>query len=211
MGETRGPALLLENRHTGERLAISRITSGNDVWFALDGQLPPHREGPPLHIHFVEDEEGRVTAGTLSVLLDGRRLTVRPGESAVLPRGVPHRWWNEGDEPLAFSGIIRPAVDLDRYLQAVFEVVNAGPPGRPPLFYMAHAALRHRHTQAVLLMPQPIQAALFRVIVALGTLLGRYRGDDWPGCPSRCTGAASPSDADVRHTSAEKEVSRSAV
>jgi hypothetical protein len=100
----------------------------------------------------MEDEEGRVTAGTLSVLLDGRRLTVRPGESAVLPRGVPHRWWNEGDEPLTFSAIARPAVDLDRYLQAVFEVVNAGPAGRPPLFYMAHVALQHRHTQAVLLM-----------------------------------------------------------
>ena len=80
MARMRGPALLLENHHTGERLAISRIRNGNDVWFALDGHLPPHREGPPLHIHFVEDEEGRVTAGTLSVLLDGRKLTVRGRE-----------------------------------------------------------------------------------------------------------------------------------
>jgi mannose-6-phosphate isomerase-like protein (cupin superfamily) len=192
MAETRGQPLLLENRHTGERLAISRVRSGDDVWFTLDGTLPPHREGPPLHIHFAEDEEGRVISGTLSVLLDGRRLTVGRGESAVLPRGLAHRWWNEGDEPLAFSGITRPAVDFDRYLQAVFEVVNAGPAGRPPLFYMAHIALRHRHTQRVLLMPGPIQAMVFRVVVALGTLLGRYRGDAWPGCPSRCTGAPSP-------------------
>ena len=41
----------------------------------------------------------------------------------------------------------------------------------------------------MLLMPRPIQAVLFRVIVTVGTLLGRYRGDDWPGCPSRCLGA----------------------
>jgi hypothetical protein len=40
-------------------------------------------------------------------------------------------------------------VDLDRYLQAVFEVMNAGPEGRPSLFYIAHAALRHRDTQAM--------------------------------------------------------------
>jgi mannose-6-phosphate isomerase-like protein (cupin superfamily) len=189
MVEARGPALLLENRHTGERLAISRVRKGDEAWFLLEGQLPPHREGPPLHIHFSEDEEGRVKSGTLSVLLDGRRFTAGPGESAVLPRGLAHRWWNESDEPLEFSGITRPAVDFDRYLQAVFEVVNAGPPGRPPLFYMAHVALRHRQTQAVLLMPRLLQAVLFRVVVALGTVMGRYRGDDWPGCPSRCTGA----------------------
>ena len=78
-----------------------------------------------------------------------------PGESLLLPRGVPHRWWNEGDEPLAFEGFTHPAVDLDRYLQAVFDIVNAGPPGRPSLFYLAHLALRHQRTQAVLVMPLP--------------------------------------------------------
>ncbi len=89
------------------------------------------------------------------------------------------------------KGVARPAADLDRYLQGVFEVMNAGPPGRPPLFYMAHVSLRHRRTQTVLLMPAPLQAVLFRVIVALGTVLGRYRGRDWPGSPAHCTGAPS--------------------
>jgi hypothetical protein len=88
-----------------------------------------------------------------------------------------------------FEGYARPVVDLDRFIQALFEVINAGSEGRPPLFYMAHALLRHRHTQTTLIMPRPIQAALFRVIVTVGTLLGRYRGDGWPGCPSRCVGA----------------------
>src|SRR5438128_611194 len=65
------------------------------------------------------------------------------------------------------------------------QVSTAGPPGRPPLFYLAHVALRHRRTQAVLVMPPPIQAVLFRVVVAMGTVLGKYRGTRWPGCPSR--------------------------
>jgi hypothetical protein len=86
-------------------------------------------------------------------------------------------------------GLAAPVVDLDRYLQAVFEIMNAGPEGRPTLFYMAHAALRHRHTQAVLIMPRPVQAVQFRVLVAVGTVLGHYRGTDGPGCPARCSGA----------------------
>jgi len=180
--------LILENRHTGERLEISRILDGGEECFRLKGSLPPKRQGPPLHMHLAEDEEGTVLRGVLSVLVGGRRLEVAAGETAELPRGVPHRWWNDGDEILEFDGVARPAVDLDRYLQAVFEVMNAGPADRPPLFYMAHVALRHRHTQAALLMPRPIQGLLFRLTVALGTLLGRYRGDEWPGSPVRCRG-----------------------
>ena len=183
------PPLILENRHTGERLALRRVARGTEVWLELKGSLPAGRQGPPMHVHFAEDEEGRIKSGTLSAVIEGRELTARPGESTSIPKGAAHRWWNAGNEPLVFEGYARPVVDLDRYLQAVFDVMNAGPDGRPPLFYLAHVALRHRRTQAVLIMPKPIQAALFRVLVAIGSLLGRYRGDDWPGAPSRCLGA----------------------
>jgi mannose-6-phosphate isomerase-like protein (cupin superfamily) len=190
MGEMNVQSLTLENRHTGERLFLRRVRRGDEVWLELNGSLPPHREGPAMHVHFMEDEDGKVQSGTLSAVINGRQLTVGPGEAILIPRGAVHRWWNAGNEPLEFGGYVKPVVDLDRYLQAVFEIINAGPDGRrPPLFYIAHAALRHRHTQAVVLMPRPIQAVLFRVIVAIGTVLGRYRGDDWPGCPSRCPGA----------------------
>jgi mannose-6-phosphate isomerase-like protein (cupin superfamily) len=182
-------SLVLENRHTGERLALRRIDSGDTVWLELKGSLPPHCLGPPMHIHFAEDEEVLVVAGTLSASVNGHTVTVRTGETTALPRGFAHRWWNDSDEPLMLEGSAKPVVDLDRHLQAIFEVLNAGPDGRPSLFYMAHAVLRHRHTQAVLVLPRPIQNVVFRVVVAIGTLLGRYRGDDWPGCPSRCTGA----------------------
>jgi hypothetical protein len=114
-------------------------------------------------------------------VIDGHRITAGPGESTSIPHGLAHRWWNEGDERLVFEGHARPVVDLDRYLQAVFEIMNSGPAGRPPLFYLAHVALRHRRTQGVLIMPRPVQAVLFRLLVALGTVLGRYRGNHWPG------------------------------
>ena len=137
----------------------------------------------------MEDEQGTVQSGVLSAVVDGRRIDAGPGDAVQLPRGSAHRWWNESDEPLEFIGYACPVIDLDRYLQAVFEVANAGPPNRPSLIYMAHAMRRHRRTQAVLLMPRPIQAVVFRLAVVVGTVLGRYRGTGWPGCPDRCAGA----------------------
>jgi hypothetical protein len=130
-----------------------------------------------------------VVAGTLSAEIDGRQIQVATGGAGTFPAGSAHRWWNDGVELLRFEGIAAPALDLDRYLQAVFEVLNSGEPERPSLFYMVHAAWRHRHTQVVLFAPRAVQMILVPVLVMLGTLLGRYRGADWPGSPSRCTGA----------------------
>jgi mannose-6-phosphate isomerase-like protein (cupin superfamily) len=178
--------VFLQNRHTGEQLELRRVARDGQIWVALRGRLPPHRQGPPLHVHYQEVEEGQVMAGTLSAVLNGRQLQVGVGETASFPAGSVHRWWNDGEETLVFEGHARPAVDLDLYLQAVFDVLNSGTSDRPPLFYMAHVVWRHRRTQAVLLLPRPIQAVVLPVIVLIGTILGRYRGTNWPGSPARC-------------------------
>jgi mannose-6-phosphate isomerase-like protein (cupin superfamily) len=187
----------LHNRHTGEKLALRRLRRDGQIWLELKGSLPPHREGPPLHVHYEETEEGTVVAGTLSAELDGRRIRVGAGETATFPVGSVHRWWNDGDDTLVVEGVVKPAVDLDVYLQAVFEVLNSGPAERPPLFYIAHVAWRHRRTQGLRIAPPWIQAIVLPAIVLVGTVLGRYRGTDWPGCPDRFTHAALVSDGDV--------------
>ncbi len=181
--------LVLENRHTGEKLALRRVMRDGVLSLELKGSLPPRNEGPPLHIHHVELEDGVVIAGTLGAILNGQRLRLTAGQRAQFPAGAAHRWWNDGDGMLVFEGYSRPLADLDRYLQAAFEVLNAGRPGRPPLFYMAHLAWRHRHTQTVLFAPRWLQSVLVPTVVLIGTMLGRYRGSDWPGCPTRCTDA----------------------
>src|SRR6188768_2273449 len=181
--------LVLHNRHTGERLELRRIIRDGQTCLSLQGSLPPHRQGPPRHIHFAEFEEGRVISGTLSAEVDGQVLSIPAGGSATFPAGAAHRWWNDRDEVLVAHGIVRPVVDLDVYLSAVFEVLNSGPADRPPLFYMAHVAWRHRRTQCVLFMPRALQTFVLPLIVFVGTLLGRYRGTDWPGSPSRCVAA----------------------
>jgi mannose-6-phosphate isomerase-like protein (cupin superfamily) len=182
------PTLRLENRHTGEILELSRFLENGVECVRLVGSSPAGSEGPPLHIHFQEDEDGTVRKGVLHAIVGDRQIEARAGESIHLPKGLPHRWWNGGDVTLEFDGAARPNADVDKYLQAAFEIANAGPAGRPSLFYFAHLALRHRRTQQVLVIPPAVQAVLFPLVVALGTVLGKYRGTDWPGCPTRCTG-----------------------
>jgi len=49
----------------------------------------------------------------------------------------------------------------------------------------------------VLFAPRWVQTFLLPVVVLLGTVLGRYRGTEWPGCPARCTEAPLASDGTV--------------
>jgi quercetin dioxygenase-like cupin family protein len=182
--------LSIANRHTGETLRIrrERDASGQIILIVV-GSLPPGTHGPPPHIHLQEREEGVVQAGTLGARIGDDTLVVQTGGSAAFPAGVVHSWWNSGVTLLEFNGRVIPAVDLDQFLQALFAVLNAGTTNRPSIFYLAHVLWRHRHTQAIVKPPLAIQRILFPVVLLIGRLLGKYKGQDWPGCPEACTGA----------------------
>ena len=166
-----------------------REASGS-VYLTLEGSLPSGGKGPPLHKHIMEVEEGVVTSGTLGAIVDGKKIVVAAGGSGSFPNGIVHSWWNEGEDTLLFNGRATPVVDLDNFLQALFAVINSGAVGkRPPMFYLAHVLWRHRHTQVIVVPPVAVQRIVFPVVLLVGHLLGKYRGNDWPGSPSSCPGA----------------------
>jgi quercetin dioxygenase-like cupin family protein len=182
--------LKLQNRHTGEILYLRRVrgVDGQTV-LTIDGSLPPRASGPPRHVHFHQREEGTVRAGSLGARVGREKIVVPAGGSAAFPAGVVHNWWNTGDDLLEFVGRAVPAADLDRFLQAIFAVLNASSTGRPSIFYMAHVLWRHRRTQALVSPPRTIQQIVFPLVLLVGRVLGKYDGTGWPGSPASCTGA----------------------
>lgn len=182
--------LRLENRHTGEILRMRRMRdTDGQILLTIEGSLPPRMTGPPLHVHFHQREEGVVNAGALGARIGNEKIVVSVGGTAVFPAGVVHNWWNAGENLLELSGRVIPAVDLDHYLQALFAVLNASAAGRPSIFYLAHVLWRHRHTQAVMVPPPAIQRLVLPLVLLVGRILGKYRGENWPGSPESCTGA----------------------
>ena len=62
-----------------------------------------------MHTHRNEDEYSYVLEGRLGVQLGDEVLEAGPGELVFKPRGVPHAFWNAGDEPLRLLELISPA------------------------------------------------------------------------------------------------------
>jgi len=180
----------LENRNNGKILRMCRVRDAQgQIALILDGSMPPRRGGPPLHVHFHENEEIIVKAGPLGAQIGTEKIIVPAGGTVVMSAGVLHRWWNAGDDLLELSGKAIPAVDLDRFLQALFAVLNASSNGRPSIFHMAHVLWRHRQTQLLSVPPPAVQRIVFPVILLIGRILGKYRGSSWPGAPESCPGA----------------------
>jgi mannose-6-phosphate isomerase-like protein (cupin superfamily) len=71
--------------------------------FAMPGQF-----GPPLHVHRAEDELLQILEGTIRIVCGDTDVVVGPGGFAYLPRGVPHTFWVQGDQPARMLAIFTP-------------------------------------------------------------------------------------------------------
>jgi hypothetical protein len=62
-----------------------------------------------MHAHEREDEYSFVLAGRIGAQIGDEVVEAGPGELVLKPRGVPHAFWNPGDEEARLLEIISPA------------------------------------------------------------------------------------------------------
>jgi mannose-6-phosphate isomerase-like protein (cupin superfamily) len=69
----------------------------------LKVSLEPLAAGPPEHIHQDFDEYFVVEKGTLSLLINGEKRILRAGESILIPKGTPHKPFNETNQTVVLN------------------------------------------------------------------------------------------------------------
>ncbi len=88
----------------------------------------PPGETTPLHVHHREDETFYVLEGSVTIEVDGAATTLGPGDLAVGPRDVPHRY-TAGPEGCRMLFICTPG-GFEDFVLATSE--PAAGPGLPP-------------------------------------------------------------------------------
>ena len=86
--------------------------------------VPPGLGGPPTHIHTREDELFICTHGRVAVELDGVKHILEQACSLLMPRGVPHMFYNPFDVETRIVAVVSPP-GLENYYQALSQL----PPG----------------------------------------------------------------------------------
>lgn len=63
-----------------------------------------------MHIHSV-DQIFYILQGTMSVEIEGKQFDCDPGSIIIFPAGIPHRNWNNGNEPTVHLAFNTPLPD----------------------------------------------------------------------------------------------------
>jgi quercetin dioxygenase-like cupin family protein len=111
----------------GTRYMLRR--EDTDGQFALlEHTIPPRTLAAPTHAHEHEDEFSYVLAGRVGVQIGDQVIEAGPGELVAKPRGVPHAFWNAGDEEARLLELISPPA-FASYFAEMAPVLSAdGPP-----------------------------------------------------------------------------------
>ena len=90
----------------GDKL-VSRFEGFDQTILAVSGdwlhtrlEIRPGAAGPPEHFHEAFEEKFTVKSGTLSILVNGEKRTLRAGETLSIPPMAKHKPFNETSEPV---------------------------------------------------------------------------------------------------------------
>src|SRR5689334_9820453 len=93
----------------GETLILKEVIKEPDGDKVVVENFVAPRSGPPMHTHFLQDEALTVVEGRIGYQLKGQAPQYAgAGETVVFKRGVPHRFWNAGEDVLHCRGWVKP-------------------------------------------------------------------------------------------------------
>lgn len=122
--------------HEGERADFPGLGNrfmirpeDTDARFALiEHTIPPRGLAAPTHVHENEDEYSYVLSGRMGAMIGDDVVEAGPGELVVKPRGIPHAFWNAGDEECRVLELISPGA-FANYFAEMAPILGA--PGEP--------------------------------------------------------------------------------
>jgi mannose-6-phosphate isomerase-like protein (cupin superfamily) len=127
------------------------------------------------HLHPTVDERFTVLEGKIGYLLDGKKGVLQAGQSADLPRGIVHDWWNAGDTEARVIVEIRPGRRFEQMAITLFGLAQEGKTdkkGVPNPLQMAVIAQEFKDVVQFMSPPPWVQGILFGVLAPLGRMLG---------------------------------------
>ena len=118
---------------TQNRMTIKATAEMTGGAYGLVEAIGPAGSGPPLHVHHREDEAFWLLEGRLTVRCGDETFTAGPGSYTFLPRGVPHTFRVEGDQPARLLSICSPG-GFEAYFAAAGRPAEDDglPPNVPP-------------------------------------------------------------------------------
>jgi len=157
----------------GEKIIFKRLVPEPDGDRLLVENYVTPGNGPIMHTHLLQDESLTVINGRIGYQIKGgEEQFAGEGDTVTFKRGVPHRFWNAGNDILHCKGYIKPANTIVFFLSSIYAAQNKTGTERPEAFDGAYLMTKYRSEYEMNDMPLFVR----KVIIPLTYLIGRLRG-----------------------------------
>lgn len=166
--------LTIENGH-GEKLTFLAWEKNLDGDKLIVENFVAPKAGPPMHTHYFQEEALTVVSGKIGYVVKGQQPRyAEAGETVVFAAGVPHRFWNAGNNTLHCKGYITPANTIVFFLSSIFAAQKKSGSGKPELFDGAFLVKRYA-SEFDLELPWLVKKIMIPLTYYTGKALGRYK------------------------------------
>ena len=116
-------------------IKISRKDTGNQLTvFEYTGY---EKSGPPLHLHFLQDEIFQVTEGSYRFVIGKDQMVLSPGDTIFLPRNIPHTWIQLTDHG-RLTYMVQPAGKMEEFFRQMSALTKSPTPEEAQKIHMLH-------------------------------------------------------------------------
>src|SRR5689334_8608249 len=155
----------IDNGHGEQLTFLKLVETENGELLEVENKVKPGA-GPPMHVHHVQDESLTIIQGRLGAQIAGQQPTFHgPGETITFKRGVPHKFWNAGEDMLYCKGWISPANNIVYFLTEIFRSTKLNGAHRPSMFDGAFLQTRFRSEFDLVEIPAFVKTVIFPIIL----------------------------------------------
>ena len=159
----------------GEKIIFKELQKEPDGDRLVGENYVTPGNGPVMHTHWLQDESLTVVKGKIGYRVQGQpEQFAYEGETVLFKRGVPHRFWNAGQDVLHCKAWIKPANTFVFFISSVFAAQNKSGKAQPEMFDAAYLLKRYSAEYDMAEIPPFVKKVVIPLTYYTGKIFGKY-------------------------------------
>ncbi|MBD2755444.1 cupin domain-containing protein [Spirosoma validum] len=168
----------ISNNVTGQTIRFIKTAKDTDgELLEMESTYTAQSTEPAEHYHPKQVEDFTVLSGELTVRIDGKTKTLRPGDKLHVPQNTVHSMWSQTDKNVVVNWQVRPAMDTEYFFETVMGLAQDGKvsaKGMPPILQVVLMVTRFSKVFRLTKPGPVVQKIVFTLLTPLAYLAG-YR------------------------------------
>jgi quercetin dioxygenase-like cupin family protein len=164
----------IANKITGEKFTwIETVESSAGKKLSFNFELAPSGKLPVRHLHPEQVETFEIKSGELKLELNGNTSVLKAGDKIVIPKGIPHQWWNNSaTNPTELLVTFEPALNTETFFEQFFGLCNDNKTDNGNPKFMQMMAMINKYQLYIAGPPVAIQKIMGVVLGSIAKVIG---------------------------------------